>query len=120
MRTSETSESISPFIRKKVGVVAAIQKKGMQRKQAIFDLVDKNNRKELLVGFRQVKTMTFDSRLCKKESPRDLFPYDFNKLHAKRCVEFDKHLGEATIHAPLDESRNPREEIESFLVTVEF
>lgn len=52
------------------------------------DLVDRINRKESLLDFRQVKTMTFDRRLCKKESPRDPFPYDFNKLHAKQRVEF--------------------------------
>lgn len=52
------------------------------------DLVDRINRKESLLDFRQVKTMTFNRRLCKKESPRDPFPYDFNKLHAKQRVEF--------------------------------
>lgn len=66
--------------------------------ESSFDLVDRINRKESLLDFRQVKTMTFDRRLCKKESPLDPFPYDFNKLHAKQCVEFDQ--GEQRITLP--------------------
>lgn len=49
------------------------------------------------LDFRQVKTMTFDGHLWKKESPRDPFPYNFNKLHAKQCIEFHEEERQFTL-----------------------
>lgn len=49
------------------------------------------------LDFRQVKTMTFDGCLWKKESPHDPFPYNFNKLHAKQCIEFHEEERQFTL-----------------------